>query len=234
MIGDALALRARAHGTVVRMYDTNGKISRCMRRGLFYEHVLLEHIYRKGFTGRAVDVGANIGNHTLWFAIVCGMPTTAFEPIYTEHLRDNIMLNLAGDRAEIESFALGDCDGTATHHGQGRLSPAGADRLADPSGPDVASGLRGEIGRVVKVRTLDSFNLQNVTMIKIDVEGMEPAVLRGGEKTIRRDRPVIYAETWGPEEHTAISAVLNPWGYQVTARFDGRATPTPIEEWSLA
>jgi len=35
---------------------------------------------------------------------------------------------------------------------------------------------------------------RRVAMIKIDVEGMELAVLRSAERTIRRDRPVLYVE----------------------------------------
>ena len=42
--------------------------------------------------------------------------------------------------------------------------------------------------------TLDSMNLDNVSVIKIDVEGAEFSVMRGAEKTLSRDKPIIYLE----------------------------------------
>lgn len=47
---------------------------------------------------------------------------------------------------------------------------------------------------VVPCHTLDSFGLDQVDFIKIDVEGFERKVLLGGQQTIERDRPVIVIE----------------------------------------
>lgn len=46
----------------------------------------------------------------------------------------------------------------------------------------------------VEARTLDSFAFTEVDAIKIDVEGWELMVVKGGEQTIMRDRPVIQTE----------------------------------------
>jgi FkbM family methyltransferase len=46
----------------------------------------------------------------------------------------------------------------------------------------------------VSVNTLDSYNFENVDVIKVDVEGYEFSVLKGGEQTIRRCRPVVQLE----------------------------------------
>lgn len=46
----------------------------------------------------------------------------------------------------------------------------------------------------VTVNTLDSYNFENVDIIKVDVEGYEYPVLKGGEQTIRRCRPVVQLE----------------------------------------
>jgi hypothetical protein len=46
----------------------------------------------------------------------------------------------------------------------------------------------------IEVKTLDSFNLKNVDLIKIDVEGMELSVLRGSAKLIEECRPIIQLE----------------------------------------
>ena len=48
----------------------------------------------------------------------------------------------------------------------------------------------------VEVRTLDSYEFEDVTIIKIDVELYEPMVLMGAQQTIRRCRPLICIEDW--------------------------------------
>lgn len=46
----------------------------------------------------------------------------------------------------------------------------------------------------VEVRTLDSFNFQDVQLIKIDVEGNELNTLEGSKETIIDSRPLVYFE----------------------------------------
>jgi FkbM family methyltransferase len=46
----------------------------------------------------------------------------------------------------------------------------------------------------VEVHTLDEYELEKVTFIKIDVEGYELEVLKGASKTIKREKPVIVIE----------------------------------------
>jgi FkbM family methyltransferase len=44
------------------------------------------------------------------------------------------------------------------------------------------------------LRTLDSLHLKNISFIKIDVEGYELNLLKGGYETIKNNRPVIFIE----------------------------------------
>ena len=46
----------------------------------------------------------------------------------------------------------------------------------------------------IRIETLDSYNFQNVDIIKIDVEGFEYDVLLGSTDTISRCRPVVQVE----------------------------------------
>jgi FkbM family methyltransferase len=203
-------LTLTAHDRTIRLYDAEGKIPACWRAGKPYERPLLEHIYEQGFTGLAIDAGANIGNHTLWLAGICGLDVVAFEPLKHAELIRNVALNNLGDRVRVEPVALGAVEGTALHVAKGRLDPT-----------------RGTL----PVRTLDSFDLQDVALIKADVEGMESAVLAGGGHTIRDQRPVIFAEEWGTPEHDAVAAVLEPWGYRMTRTFHGKGSATPVGRW---
>jgi FkbM family methyltransferase len=52
----------------------------------------------------------------------------------------------------------------------------------------------------IKIKTLDSYNFGNVDFIKMDVEGYEPLVVKGGIKTIEKFKPVILYEQKGHAE----------------------------------
>lgn len=172
-----------------------------------YEPAMLEHIYEAGFAGIAVDAGAHIGNHSLWLARICQLDVVAFEPVHHQELLANAKRNRLGQKIRVEPLALGDVETRAAYRGEGRLKLH-----------------RGDI----PVRTLDSFELTDVALLKIDVEDMEPHVLRGGEKTIRRDRPAIFAEARDEACSAAIAAVLERWGYSRTTVLN---TSTPTERW---
>jgi FkbM family methyltransferase len=49
----------------------------------------------------------------------------------------------------------------------------------------------------VKIRTLDSYHFNNISMIKIDVESNELQVLKGAIETIKKYRPIIFIENAG-------------------------------------
>lgn len=71
-----------------------------------------------------------------------------------------------------------------------------------------------------KIKTLDSFNLQNVDFIKIDAEGYEPLVAKGAIKTIERCKPIIlYERKDHPERYgykqDSIRDILMPLGYRM-------------------
>ena len=46
----------------------------------------------------------------------------------------------------------------------------------------------------IQVRKLDSYNLTDITMIKIDVENHEIEVLEGAIETIKANKPIIFIE----------------------------------------
>ena len=59
---------------------------------------------------------------------------------------------------------------------------------------------------IVKAITVDSLNLEP-SLIKIDVEGWEEQVLRGGMDTILKYKPRMYIEIW-PKQYEKISDIL--------------------------
>lgn len=203
-------LEMEAHGKLCKLEERPGKIGKCWRAGRFYEQPLLDHIYRQGFEGVAVDAGANFGNHTIWLAVVCGLRVAAFEPLQQDILTRNVALNNLQRQVQVEPVALGASNGVAETVGKGRLETG-----------------RGGLA----VRTLDSFGLTDVSVMKVDIEGMEADCLQGGERTIRRDLPVIYAEAWDGEYEGDIAKVLEPWGYRLVRTHNAKESVSPVGEW---
>ena len=70
---------------------------------------------------------------------------------------------------------------------------------------------RGHVS--VKIRTLDSYNLKNVTFIKYDIEGYELRAIKGSEQTIKKYNPVIVVE----QNKGNLDSVnlLTSWGYKL-------------------
>lgn len=188
-------------GSRYRIHDPGGggRVAKILRTGTPYEAGVLGDMASLGLSGVAVDVGANIGNHSLWLAVVCGMQVEAFEPLPDNlaQLRRNVGLNQLDHRVRVHPVALGSHNSTAEHTGRGRLHTGTGDLM---------------------VRTLDSYQLSDVALLKIDVEGMETEVIRGGMDTITRDRPVIYAEAWDDAYRAATGALLEPLGYRLGPR----------------
>jgi FkbM family methyltransferase len=133
-----------------------------------------------------VDVGANIGVYTVLCALR-GARVLAFEPNADARslLVANVTLNAIDDRVEVSSFALADFSGTSSF----TTELEEGNHLARES--DVA-------GQSVEVRELDRLPLPpgDVTLIKVDAEGFDEAVLRGASATIVTHRPVLLIETW--------------------------------------
>ena len=54
---------------------------------------------------------------------------------------------------------------------------------------------------------------KKVTAMKIDVENFEYFVLKGGEKLIKKDHPIIYCELWDNDKRKKCINLLNNLGY---------------------
>jgi FkbM family methyltransferase len=136
----------------------------------------------------AVDVGANIGTHTVFFSkkVAPGGIVYAFEPqrISFEYLCANIALNGLVNVVPIQA-ALGD-------KSLDLIIP-----ILNPASQQNFASLNVEghtAGDAVKLFPLDNMDLKRCNLIKIDVEGMEHKVILGAEKTIRKCRPYLFVE----------------------------------------
>jgi FkbM family methyltransferase len=150
------------------------------------ESDLFASILRPGAV--VLDVGANIGVHTVFFskAVGPGGQVVAFEP--QRLVYQSLCANLA-----INSLTNVDALNVGVGASCGALSLPRLDYTTGQNfgGISLAADQNGD---EVSVATLDSLGLSSVYFIKVDVEGMELEVLRGGEALITNSRPILYVE----------------------------------------
>lgn len=146
------------------------------------QHVLMSMaIGRAKYRDTAVDVGAHIGIWTRRLAQAFGR-VHAFEPVSENY--DCLDANVQDMNVSIYEFALG--------------AESGFFKMILP--PNGNSGCwYAEPGDGVPVKTLDELFVgeEVVGLIKLDVEGQEGAVLRGGLELLERDGPVVVIEDNG-------------------------------------
>jgi FkbM family methyltransferase len=137
----------------------------------------------------AIDVGANEGTYS-YFMARFSKNVVAFEPntdLYSSLHR------LLGRDFRIESVALSRMPSKATLRVD--RSNTGVSTIEEKNDLSCSSDTQAIVSRPVETRTLDSFHFTNVSMIKIDVEGHEEAVIEGARDTIRLNRPVLIIES---------------------------------------
>jgi FkbM family methyltransferase len=188
----------------------NPVIEREQMRGLFFEQEELRFLAERLPHGlRIVDVGANTGNHTVYFAMAMQAQTVVpIEP----HPRAvaAIRAAVAENRlANVDLSCLGSAVGAA--RGMLRLIPSetaglGATRFEpDPIG-------------TIPVLPLDELASGPVDFLKIDAEGMELEVLAGAASLIARDRPFLYIEVVD-EQTVSFLSWADQNGYRIEKLF---------------
>lgn len=136
------------------------------------------------------DIGANIGMTALLFAQLA-RKVFAFEaaPSTYELLRANLAA-ARDDKVEALNIGLGSKDAELT------VTFATTNRSGGFISNSVQPG-QGHTTEKVQIRTLDGFfwnNPARPNFIKMDVEGFEPEVIRGGSNLLAQQKPTVVLE----------------------------------------
>ena len=178
----------------------------------FYELTTLDFLklHYKTFSF-VVDVGANIGNHALYFASQLQAPRIeCFEPNKRtfDTLENNVKINALEDVVKVHNKALGSKASYGVEKGYSVFN-TGLNNIEEAS-PQ-------ENRNVISILKLDELNYEGVDLLKIDVEGHELNVLIGAEETIKSCRPVILIEAFD-DSIADIEGFLGRCGYKMFFR----------------
>jgi FkbM family methyltransferase len=220
--------------TTGRKPSLTSKLNRLRGKPVEPDFAALEHL-RVPADMVMVDAGANRGEtiaSTRLFQSTASI--VAFEP--NPLLHDIIEARNPRDAAlKLQPFGLGDAPGRFDLHVP-YYKGVPFDGLASFRRDEAASFLNRDrlVGfnpkhQVIRtftceVRTLDSFALAPA-FLKIDVQGLEPALIRGGLETIKRHLPIVLMENNKPDVDAADLMAL---GYRRYAYHEGAFQPDTL------
>lgn len=170
---------------------------------------LLHFVHRLRPGDVVYDIGANVGLYTLASAraITESGRVYAFEPMPRNlaYLREHVRVNRL-ENVQIVPAAVADTDGML--------------RFAEGDSPSEfhASAVGEHTVRAVALdRWMEDVAARPPTHVKIDVEGAEDAVLRGGARMFHKHKPMIYLALHGEPQRHACRKLLDDWGYHITS-----------------
>ncbi|EAK9994286.1 FkbM family methyltransferase [Campylobacter lari] len=180
-----------------------------------YEYEMLQDILGKAKKDTIiVDIGSNIGNHSLYLA-AHGFDIYAFEANLELCNILKVSIELNGFRKlKLHEFGLSDKKETAI------LDNLNAENLGGQS-------LKIKDSGDIVLYPLDDIKFEkDISVLKIDVEGMETKVLNGAINTIKKHRPFLYIEAINNVEFKKINIILEKLDYVYWNTFN--ATPTHL------
>jgi FkbM family methyltransferase len=219
MTSDIVSVQYRGARFSFRTFGGNDHILKILRRtGRFYEQDVLDRLqdrYKASLRSRAqggcaVDAGAFIGTHSIFFGAVMGLnPVVSFEanPSTYPILQQNLTANGLAEKSIPINCALGEGAGSVT------LELGAADNLGSTK---VRHGEgRTTIPMVSLDEELDRRAITNVRLLKVDVEGAELDVLDGAHLTLARCRPLLCIEAHTPQHLLQVLRRIEGLGYVI-------------------
>ena len=193
---------------------------RWYRKGkTFYELRLLEAIRARKLVGTYVDVGSNIGNHSVYFMtqclcseLICIEPKPELREVFQQNLVNNgcapfpLVLHPVAVSNETCRVAMSP------------VSESNARVVSQGAGDVQAHSLDIPLGAI-----------QGVAVLKLDIEGYECKAIEGAKNFLRRNRPLIAAELQDSAQFRAFKELLAPYGYATDGK-NYAGTPTYLWE----
>lgn len=175
--------------------------------------------------GLMVDVGAHVGLWSMWWGqwmkrIVAYEPIWIHRDIYRANMKEMGLENY-----ELVPFGLSDTRGEISFRVDGENT--GNTRAYAPNERHDAGTINSRVDTLDYEMHLRIPPGESLSVIKIDCEGMEELVLRGGAQTIRKHKPLIIVEQkqgaryYGYDQLGGVTYLKTEFGYTVAAKLSG-------------
>jgi FkbM family methyltransferase len=197
-------------------------IQKVLMSGNFYSADQLSFMNTRIKTDDVVlDLGANVGNHTVYFSkLTKASKVYCIEPIPRAYklLLANIALNYCHNvNVDYIGLALGDRDCVGYPYMLYGKDNLGSTFLNPEPIKDAAAELSMEPVHIVTGDSL--FSYEKIDFIKMDIEGMEIVALDGLKTVIRRNRPKMYIEVMNYNKEL-FAQWLDVNDYEILETFD--------------
>ena len=183
----------------IRCYD-NDHIGQILLSGNYYEKELISYMVNNSDgSGIALDIGANIGTHTLAFA-------QSFFGVWSFEPQGHIYGLLKENTYKLPNVRTFNA---AIGHMKGFCYLDNDIREEDAKVNYGGVGITVTGNTRVPMLTIDDLNIHNITFIKIDVEGAENVVFYGAQRTIKEQKPVIFFESMAADKFLKRNRIYN-------------------------
>jgi len=195
------------NGFRITGYSNEFIINSIFSKNGYFEQKLLERWFIKGNYKTIFDIGANIGNHTLFFA--SNSPDAkiySFEPMPVNFklLETNIENNQLNNRVHLYNKAVGSKKDNLRMK-INLKNNYGTAKITDDTGSDIVT---------VEVVKIDDLDLPVPDFIKIDTEGYEIQVLEGMKETLKKSEAFIWIEI-SEENAMEVYQIMDSLGFEV-------------------
>lgn len=173
---------------------------------------LFKHLAKPGDT--VLEVGSNIGAHTVPLAKMVGAEGAVYaveaQRLAYQTLCGNLALNAL---ANVKAFHA------AAGAEVGTIGVPMLDPWREQNFGALELGAEDASFEAVPMVKLDDWQLQDLDLIKADVEGMELDVLRGARLTIEHTKPALYVEADREMKSRELFAFIAQQGYRMWWHF---------------
>lgn len=191
----------------IQLPEVGGRIGRILLRGRWYEQEMLDYIRTLNIPGNYLDVGANIGNHSVYFATNTAADRIfSFEPTRQARnaLNKFVQINDLWEKISVIPYACSDENGEIEV----------VETFASDKPP-----------ARYPCRKIDDLIAGPVSLVKMDIEGAEPFALRGAVRVLSESKPLMFIEVHDEAHMNEIMSIIAPIGYKTTGKV-WNASPT--------
>ena len=184
----------------IYVFEGQDTISNVVRQNQIWEDEFCKKLAENYVEGTDfLDIGANIGLNSIRMNQIKKVTGTIhlFEPQPDVFLM--LKYNTRNLNRKLYNMALSDKNGYSSF----------TQKTENVGGTQIGDNLEISIATA----RLDDFPFPNtISLMKIDVEGHEENMLKGGKETIMKYKPTIIIEIW-PHKKEAVTQILNSFGY---------------------